>query len=152
MRRIETSITIDASPELVWAALTDFASFPDWNPFIMSAAGKLEPGRRLDLKIKPDGGRPWSISPVLLNVEHARELRWRGKILVSGLFDGEHVFQLTESADGTRLEHFEVFTGILVPLAWGSLEQPTRRGFIAMNEALKKRVTELAAAGVAKSA
>lgn len=67
----------------------------------------------------------------------ARELRWRGKLLVRGLFDGEYVFELQSSDTGTTFVHYEQFSGLLVPLFKGMLERDTRPGFEAMNEALQ---------------
>ena len=43
-RRIDTEILIQASSERVWAVLTDFAAYPEWNPFIVSLEGKAEWG------------------------------------------------------------------------------------------------------------
>jgi uncharacterized protein YndB with AHSA1/START domain len=34
MKELHTEIEIDASAERVWDILTDFASYPQWNPFI----------------------------------------------------------------------------------------------------------------------
>jgi uncharacterized protein YndB with AHSA1/START domain len=36
MKELHSEIEIDASAERVWAILTDFASYPRWNPFIRS--------------------------------------------------------------------------------------------------------------------
>jgi uncharacterized protein YndB with AHSA1/START domain len=47
MREISTSIDIDAPPDRVWSILTDFAAFPQWNPFIVRADAILQPGARL---------------------------------------------------------------------------------------------------------
>jgi hypothetical protein len=63
-----------------------------------------------------------------------------GRLLVPGIFDGEHHFKL-ESLDGrrTRLIQQERFTGLLVPLFAASLDQHTLAGFHLMNKALKAR-------------
>jgi uncharacterized protein YndB with AHSA1/START domain len=36
-RPLHTEIEIEASPDRVWKTLTDFAAYPDWNPFIVQA-------------------------------------------------------------------------------------------------------------------
>ena len=45
---LSSEIEIDASPDRVWSVLTDFAAYPDWNPFI----------RRLDGRSRSDPGSP----------------------------------------------------------------------------------------------
>ena len=81
--------------------------------------------------------------PVVLTVTPGRELRWRGRLLMPGLFDGEHAFQLEMlSTAGCRLHHAERFSGLLVGLMSGSLLDATREGFEAMNGALKRRAEE----------
>ena len=37
-KQLRTHIDIHASPERVWQVLTDFAAYPDWNPFITRAS------------------------------------------------------------------------------------------------------------------
>ncbi|MFQ5793715.1 MAG: SRPBCC family protein [Candidatus Bipolaricaulia bacterium] len=46
MKEIQTEVEIDASAERVWQLLTDFAAFPEWNPFIRRASGKVKTGTR----------------------------------------------------------------------------------------------------------
>jgi hypothetical protein len=80
---------------------------------------------------------------VVLTATPRRELRWRGRLLMPGLFDGEHAFQLELlSTAGCRLHHTERFSGLLVGLMRGSLLDATREGFEAMNGALKRRAEE----------
>lgn len=141
MRTITTEIEIAAPVDRVWVILTDFPSMGSWNPFIRSITGRLAAGERLDVQIAPPGRKPMRFRPVLLVVEAARELRWRGSVGVRGLLDGEHTFQLLKISDNrTRLLHAERFSGLLVPLIMrGALLDATRNGFVAMNEALKRR-------------
>ncbi|MFQ3665679.1 MAG: SRPBCC domain-containing protein, partial [Sphingomonadaceae bacterium] len=79
---------------------------------------------------------PMRFQPTLLVAEPARELRWRGRLVLPGLFDGEHWLRLQPDGTSTRLVHGERFSGLLVPLLAGTLDR-TRAGFEAMNAALK---------------
>jgi hypothetical protein len=139
MRELTSSIEIDASPERIWSVLTDFASHGEWNPFIRSFEGEPVVGSRLKVRIAPPGGRAMTFKPTVTVVDPGRELRWLGRLLVPGLFDGEHRFQL-EPLDGgrTRFTQSERFTGVLVGLSGKALAK-TERGFEEMNEALERR-------------
>ncbi|HRV60085.1 MAG TPA: SRPBCC domain-containing protein, partial [Solirubrobacterales bacterium] len=86
----------------------------------------------------PPGGREMTFRPTVLKVETGRELRWRGRLLVPGIFDGEHCFRLTPAGPGTRLEQGESFTGLLPRFMSVTLGQ-TERGFNELNQALKER-------------
>jgi hypothetical protein len=84
--------------------------------------------------------------PKVLTCEPNRELRWLGRFLVPGLFDGEHVHLLDRLEAGrTRYRQSESFRGLLVPLT-GGLLAATQQGFDAMNTALKARAEALARA------
>ena len=139
MRQLRTHIEIEATPERVWEVLTDFAAYPEWNPFIQTIEGQAAPGSNLEVRIAPPGGRAMSSKPTVLEVSPRQELRWLGRVLVPGLFDGEHSL-LIEPVDDSRVRFVQAerFTGVLVPLFGKSLEK-THRGFTAMNEALKRR-------------
>jgi hypothetical protein len=139
MRELRREIDIDAPPSAVWAVLTDTGSYPDWNPFIRRFSGDLRKGAKLDVRIEPPGGRAMTFKPTVLTVENERELRWLGRFLLRGLFDGEHIFELEALGDGrTRFTQAERFTGILVR-AFGSTLDKTELGFEQMNAALKAR-------------
>ena len=137
-RRIETSIEINAPAAGIWALLTDFARMQSWNPFIKSISGILAPGARLSVLIAPPGKSGMRFKPTLLTVRPDRELRWLGRLLIPGVFDGEHYFLLEPIAEGrTRLMQGEKFSGVLVGLLSGTLSA-TEAGFKAMNAALKR--------------
>jgi hypothetical protein len=138
MKTIETEIEIRATPAHVWRILTDLPDHSQWNPFITSISGSLKVGRKISVRIRPPGKRAMSFKPTLLIVEPERELRWKGKVLAPGLFDGEHYFRLTPTGSGTRFTQGERFSGLLVPFM-GSAFGPTEAGFTAMNESLKRR-------------
>jgi len=139
MRELTSQIGIDAPTERVWAVLTDFGAYPEWNPFIVRISGELTVGSRLEVRIAPPGGRVMTFRPTVRVVEENQELAWLGRFLVPGLFDGEHHLQLDPLDAGTRFTQSERFGGILVPAAGGVLAK-TQRGFEAMNAALERRV------------
>lgn len=137
--RIDTSIEIAAPAERIWRILTDFPGYARWNPFVRSISGEAEIGASLIVSLEPPGGRPMRFRPVIVALEPEQELRWKGKLLIPGLFDGEHWFRLQATARGaTTFEHGEQFSGLLVPRFRPALEDRTKRGFVAMNEALKR--------------
>jgi hypothetical protein len=138
MRELDSKIEITASAKRVWQLLTDFDRYPQWNPFIRSVNGRPA-GTKLKVFIQPSGARGMSFNPTVLKAQPDRELRWLGHLLISGLFDGEHVFLIEPIAENkvTFIQR-ENFSGLLVPLFWGGLDKDTQRGFNEMNAALKK--------------
>lgn len=140
MKEVHSEIEIDASPERVWHLLTDFDSFPQWNPFIRRASGEAKTGARLEVFIQPSGARGMAFRPTVLKAEPKRELRWLGRLVLPGLFDGEHIFTIEQLAENrVRFVQREIFSGLLVPLFARSLDTDTQRGFEEMNQALKTR-------------
>ena len=79
--------------------------------------------------------------PTVMKVEPSRELRGLGHLLVPGIFDGEHIFEIEElESDRVRFVQREVFKGLLVPFLGRSLDRDTQRGFEEMNRALRERI------------
>lgn len=141
MHQIDTQIEIEAPAERVWSLLIDFASHSRWNPFVRSIEGTPEVGQPLKVFIQPPGSNGMQFRPTVLVVEPNRELRWKGKLFLPGLFDGEHYFRLDSKPEGgLTFRQGEMFSGILVPLFRRSLDGATKQGFAAMNEALKREV------------
>ena len=139
MKDLYTEVTIDAPPERVWEILSDFASFGDWNPFMPKASGDLRVGGRLEILMKPPGGKAMTIKPTVLAFDENKELRWLGSLMMRGIFDGEHIFELQPSGDGTKLIHHEKFRGILAMPIMAMINKSTLAGFEALNAALKAR-------------
>ena len=139
MPTVKTAVDIAASAEMVWRVLTDFPSYPKWNPFIRSVEGNPVPGQRLKVRMRLPHGRSYQFSPRVLKAIPATELRWRGKLWIEGVFDGEHAFIIVPNGiKGVRFIQREHFSGLLVPLILPFIGAKTRRGFYLMNVALKK--------------
>ncbi len=140
MREITTEIDIRARASHVWEILMEFGAYPSWNPFIKKIAGSPAVGSRLDVTMEPPGGKSMRFTPRVRAVRPNREFRWKGRLFVPGIFDGEHRFIIEPT--GKNTVHFiqrEQFSGILVPFVWKMLDTKTRKGFVAMNKALMSR-------------
>jgi hypothetical protein len=148
MKELHSQIEINASAERVWHLLTDFASYPQWNPFIRRISGEPTTGERLQVRLEPLESRGITLRPKVLNAEPNHQLRWLGHLLVPGLFDGEHSFVIQPlGEDRVRFVQREAFRGLLVPLFARSLDNSTLRGFEEMNQALKERAEAATSGG-----
>jgi len=138
MKNIQTEILINTDIAKVWNVLMNFDNYPKWNPFITSISGERKLGNRLTVSINPPGGKGMTFKPNILTLEANKEFRWKGKLGINGIFDGEHYFIL-ESVDKdiTKFIHGEKFSGLLVTLV-GKMLDKTQKGFQLMNESIKK--------------
>jgi hypothetical protein len=142
MQQLDAYSDIDAPPEKVWAVITDLASFPEWNPFIVRAAGELRVGEKLTVTLQVPEMRPVTFKPRLLDVETGRLIRWKGVTYVPGLFDGRHALSV-EPLDGgrSRFRTHEDVTGVLLPFL-GSVMRRTQNGFELLAAAVKQRAEQ----------
>jgi hypothetical protein len=143
MRTISAVVDIAATPQQVWAVLADLDAYPDWNPFIQSASGQLAVGSTLTLRMVPAHGRAMTFRPRVLDVQPGALLRWIGRLIVPGIFDGTHQFAFEDLGGHTRLTQSETFRGVLVPFT-GTTITKTESDFRALNQALKQRVEHAA--------
>jgi hypothetical protein len=136
---IRTELEIAAPAAEVWGILTDFPRYQEWNPFITEISSDNQVGSPLQVQLSLPEGRDYRFKPRLLCFEADRELRWRGHLLFPGLFDGEHFFRLEQLAENrTRFVQGENFSGILLRFSGRTITRAAR-GFVYMNQALKRR-------------
>ncbi|MCX5356236.1 SRPBCC domain-containing protein [Streptomyces mirabilis] len=149
MREISTNVDIDAPPGHVWEVLTDFARYPDWNPYIREVTGEVRVGTTLALRTQPAKGRLVNFRARVTAVTEGIELRWAGGLPVPGLFGGDHGFTLSPHSGGTRVTQNERFSGLLVPVM-SSIIDRTLENFERMNQPLKEWVEAKASAGAGR--
>ena len=139
MKDVSTEIEIEAPAEKVWKILTDFVSYPEWNPFITKMKGDLRNGANLEMHLHIPGEKKETVLKVtILNVEENKELCWLGK-LAGGMFSGKRRFVIEPiNEKRVRFIHSERFDGILVGLMAKKIDN-ARQGFEEMNKALKAR-------------
>jgi hypothetical protein len=142
-RSLKSEILIEAPSEEVWKVLMAHDAYQEWNPFIKKITGSTKPGDYLETTLQTDGNDPMDFKPLVLKNKFGREFRWKGKLGIKGIFDGEHYFILEEiTPNQIRFIQGENFTGLLSGLLITMIGEDTKGGFNSMNKALKKRVEE----------
>lgn len=137
--QIKTEITIKGTKDQVWQVLTDFDAYAQWNPFIKKVEGQVALGNRISVEL---GGMHFK--PLVKRLEQGKAFEWLGHLWIKGIFDGRHKFEIIErNAHEVTFIHSEDFSGVLVGLIKKKLENETKKDFIKMNMALKKRVEAL---------
>jgi hypothetical protein len=140
LKTIETDIKVDSNPDKIWAILTNFKEYELWNPFMIKVAGNAILGSKIEVNIKTINGKKRTYFPIITKCEINRELRWKGKSFLPGIFDGERIFVIEKSSDNrVSFLHKEVFKGLGVKLVGNKLDQDLRESFAKMNKALKAR-------------
>jgi hypothetical protein len=140
MKENRNEIEIQATPEKVWKALTNLGEYPEWNPLLIRAEGKLIVGEKVNLTAK-SASSDMHLLCTVLTVEPNRQFSWKFHVGFPFLFRGEHIFKLEPiNEHKVRFIDREVFHGLLVPLQAKNLETNAKPAMIAMGEALKERV------------
>lgn len=146
LKTIRTEAFIPAPPARVWAVLTDFAGYAQWNPLNIWAEGEARLGGKMRTTFRNPAGKPGATltQPVILSsFEPERALAWTGVIPL--LFRGRHHFTLLPEDEGTRLLHGEDLDGLIT---WNFTPERLARDFVpyyeATNRALAARVAETA--------
>lgn len=122
-------VTIAATPDVVWALLTDAAAYPQWNSTVISVDGEIAAGEQIDLKATIDPERTFELT--VSTFEPNRTLVWEDG---GNAFRGVRTFTLTPRGDGTtEVTMAEVFTGSMMGMIEGKLPdfRPTFDAFAA---------------------
>ena len=78
-RTLVSEVEIQAPPDTVWAVLTDFPAYPDWNPIEIEMHGEPVVGTRLHHTSKLPGRKPMQFSPTIVAADRERVLAWEGE-------------------------------------------------------------------------
>ncbi len=146
-KHVRTEIEINAPANVVWSILSDFDAVAEWNDFIRHLEGDSTVGSKLVVEIWLADRKPMTFKPRLLAYEANSELRWKGRLLMPGVFDGEHSFVIEPIDDNrVRFVHSETFSGVLVPVMFNGMKKDVVSSFESFNRSLKARA-EAASAG-----
>jgi len=143
-RELRTQIEIAAPASLAWSVLSDFAAYPQWNPFIIEVKGPATQNTHIKYRFEfPRGIRIWTDAQIL-RAQPERELRWAAHFLSPRLFNGEHYFIISPiSTSSFMFHHGEIFSGSLLPVALPVLQRLGPNIYRDLNDAFKARVERL---------
>ena len=134
--QITTTVEIAATPEHVWAVLSDLASYPQWHPVFRSVTGQLATGSKLTITTAhPTTDRAMTATVKVLAAEPASQLRWVSNL---GVYRSDRRFILTPDDGGTLLEQTATYRGILVRFPAKTIAR-IQESFEAINQAVKRQ-------------
>lgn len=140
-----SDLEIDASDARVWAVLTDFASYGEWNPSLPAISGELREGAKVSLTLGMPGRPNPRVSARLREVRPFRRLTWHGNVGADLLFAGDRIFAIEPlSHDRVRFTHVEDIGGLLAPAFERLMGDAIQRSHDGFNEAFKRRAEAIA--------
>jgi hypothetical protein len=143
-REIKTQYHYAVKTSLLWKIIIDFPHYPMWNNFILEVLGEAEPATRIKFRFQLPRGIMLPATAIILTVESEKEIRWKGRLPIPGLFSAEHYYILDSNGNGqTDLYHGEIFRGLLVPLIWPLLRIKGTPVYEQNNIDLEKRAKQL---------
>ena len=137
MKEIKGSVIINVPAEKVWATVTDFSSYPEWNPFVTRMEGELKEGGVFDIVVSLPERDEIKYRSTLVKMEKDKELLFKGKVRF--LLSEEHS-KLIEQIEDSKCVFSQriTFKGLLTLFA-GKVIKDSQVGLNKMNEELKKR-------------
>src|SRR5262249_35094800 len=96
-------------------------------------------GATLTLRMTPANGRAMTFRPKVLAAQPGVLLRWIGRLVVPGVFDGTHQFALDDLGGPPPPPQSQTLPGRRGPLTRDAITG-TEESFRALNQALKQRV------------
>ena len=136
MKEFSSVIDINAAPDVIWAIITDAATFPEWEPNITQIEGDIALGEEITIHTKLSPNRAFSVkvSELIPN----EKITWS----MGGRFNplkGSRTFTLTPQDDGTtQVVTHEVFSGPLFALVSRAIPDLSE-SFEQFSAALKSR-------------
>jgi len=137
MRYYEATSKISASPEAVWAVLSDGAAWASWQSGVDAVEGRVELGETIKIRSQAAPGRTFPVK--VTTFEAPALLRFSGGMPL-GLFRGVRTYSLSpDPAGGTEFRMREEYTGALVGMIWRSMPDLSA-SFATFANGLKQRV------------
>lgn len=144
---ITASVHVDASPEAVWAAVSDVRRMPEWSPecrrvVVLGPAGAVGVGTRF-LGVNRRGWAVWPTISTVVRHEQDRAVAWKVRQSAA-----TWTYELEPDGSGTRLtarrdlDGFSTMTRVAAPLIGGaqSHDEELAQGLATTLERIKATV------------
>ena len=142
---VSDRVEIDATPAQVWAVITDFASYEEWNPFTVRVEATLELGSPVVLHL-PDPSKPgetFATHEQISVIDAPHHLQYNTGDSIPGIHAvrDQWVEDLGDGRSAYRTT--DVFTGEHAGPVFAMQQEWVTAGFNATAHALKARVESL---------
>ncbi len=118
MKYYEAESTINASPDAVWAILTEAPGYTAWDSGVVRVEGRIAPGETIKVVSKANPSRTFPVK--VTEFVPGQRMVWSGGMPL-GLFKGVRTFTLAPAGSTTKFSMREEYTGPLLPMIWGSI-------------------------------
>ena len=108
--RVET--VTSASPEAVWAILSDPSSYPSWHPVFVKVDGAFEEGALVKTTVREPGKADVALTSRVVTVKPLQEIHQRLGMPV--VITSDHRWILEPEGTGTRIIQDEIDVGLMV--------------------------------------
>jgi len=140
---IEKTLEIAAPPPVVWEVLTDFARYPEWNPFVVECRSTLQPGAAMDMRVKLLGPPQRQVEWMSEHVP-GRRFAYNMKPFPLGALRSLRSHDVEAAgAERTRYRSYFQLDGWMMPLVRGLFGASIERGMRGMWEGVQRRSEQL---------
>lgn len=117
-RHYRNAVAVEAPREAIWALLTQFDRYHEWNPYITQASGTAAVGSTVELTFRVEGGDARTEDAKILILRPQRKLEWRTRVVAPGILEREQIFRVIPLEDGRWAVVQDVrFEGLFAPFA-----------------------------------
>jgi hypothetical protein len=137
VQRFQASSVIEATPEAIWAVLTDGSGWTSWDSAVARFEGTIALGEKVTVypEVNPKRGFPVTV----IEFVPAERMTWRGGMPL-GLFAGTRSYTLTQQSDNrVRFDMREEYSGPLAGMITKSIPD-LGPSFTRFADGLKHRV------------
>ncbi len=133
---VKASIIINAKPEEVWKALTNFENLKNWSSSFQGLNGNFEMNGDIEITFKSPFGGQNKMKKKLFQLEKGQSFGWTGVFLL-GMSD-YHTHTLNELSDGrTEFTQTDGLQGGASFLLGKLIETQMLKGYEVFNQELK---------------
>ena len=141
-KTVHAELVIPASPDRIWAVLTDTAAYAEWNPIFVRAEGEFREGGTVAYGMKSPDGEVSDVAPTVRKLVPSREINQFGGI--PGVLTFDHTWRIDPLPEGSKVTQHEEYRGVYVWFwdpAW--VEDAYEEALVG----LRDRVAEVAVGG-----